>query len=298
MTETKTKDPAPIAGAEFGASLKEESAFIKALFYGEPGSGKTTNAAHMAMLGKIVFVDTEQGLEGRALKGLGVPIENISVYEDVTYDGLETLFWKMRDLLSADPTSYAGVVIDTFSELQSKMLEEDGGGKFLYSQQDYGVNTSKLRLLMRKFRDLPCHVAFTTHVRRNEDQDDGSVRYRPALTPGAGGSLLGYCNLTCFCHEVSGGSDDEFGYVGDFRSDGKFAAKDRLHVLPPRLVKPTFDRIHAYVDGTYLRGAQKLADESSGEVPDGLDGLQFQYRQRIAAAKAAAVVQPQKAGQK
>jgi hypothetical protein len=284
MTETKAK----MKTVEFGSPPSEDNAFVKILYYGEPGSGKTTNAAHMAKLGKIVFIDTEQGVDGSALRLLDVPLENISMYQDVTYEGLEALFWDMRSTLAGDPSSYAGIVIDTFSELQNKMLEEDGGGKFLYSQQDYGVNTAKLRLLMRKFRDLPCHVAFTTHVRRNEDKDDGSVRYRPALTPGAGGSLLGYCNLTCFCQEISGGSDDEFGYLGDFRSDGKVAAKDRLHVLPPRLIKPTFDRVHAYVDGTYKRGAQKLADESTGEVPEGLDGLQYEYRKRVAAAKASA----------
>jgi len=270
----------------FGSPLQEESVYLKMLYYGEPGSGKTTNAAHMAKAGKVVFVDTEQGLDGRALKSLDVPIENIEVLADVSYDGLETLFWKLREILSKDPSAYAGVVIDTFGELQAKMLEEDAGGKFLYSQQDYGINTAKLRLLMRKFRDLPCHVVFTAHIRRDEDKDDGSVRYGPSMTPGAGGSLLGYCNLTCYCSET-GVSEERFAYIGDFRSDGKRKAKDRLHCMPARLVKPTFDRVLAYAAGVYLRDAQRLADAAGGSVPEGLDPLQYEYRQFMAARKAA-----------
>lgn len=285
---TKNEAPATSGSLQFGEPLKEESAFVNILYYGDPGSGKTTNAAHMAHLGKIVYIDTEQGLDGRALKMLGVPIENITLWPDVSYAGIERLFWQMRETLEKDPDAYKGIVVDTVSELQSKLLEDDGGGKFLYSQQDYGVNTAKLRQTMRRLRDLPCHVAFTAHVRRDEDKDSGEVRYRPAITPGAGGSLLGYCNVTCYCHEVPT-EEEEFGYVGQLHADGfKLAAKDRLHVLPPRLVKPTFDRIMAYVDGTYLRSAQRLADESTGEIPEGLDPLQYEYRKRVAAAKAAA----------
>lgn len=276
-------------------TLSEEKQYVNILYYGEPGVGKTTALAAMATMGKTIFVDAESGLKAGPLKRLGIPVENIVPRRVVSYAALDALYHEMNDRLTDDPGSIAGVVLDSLSEIQRTILEQDAKNPLELSQRDYGVNTQELRLLIRHFRDLPCHVGFTTHVRRDQDEDDGTVRYGPSLTPAVGGDLLGYVDLVCYLRMLPrAGGGEEPDVVGMFRPWGKYKAKDRFGALPPMLYDPSFDRVAAYVDGTYRREAQLEADESE-EIPSGLDGVQFEYRQRVAAAKAATMAKEETA---
>ncbi len=263
-------------------TLDEESDTLKMLYHGEPGSGKTTAAAHMAKLGRVVWVLAEPGLKRRPMLDLGIPIENIELHREITYTALNDLCSDLRGALRADPQAYAGVVFDSLTEVQGRLLEAKAKS-LLITQQEYGVNTQELTLLLRHFCDLPCHVAFITHPKRDEDSD-GEVIYRPSMTPKVSGILLGQVDITCVTMALPRPDSDEPDYVGVFRPHGKHKGKDRFGCLPPRLINPTFDRIAAYVDGTYRREAQREADRSDG-VPDGLDAEQYEYRQQAAAAK-------------
>jgi len=272
--------------AKARATLSDEREFVNILYYGEPGVGKTTALAHMAKLGRVVYIDAEAGLKPGPLKRLGVPIENIEPHREVSYKALDALYHELVGELAADPDAIAGVVLDSISEIQRKILEQDAKNPIELSQRDYGVNTQELRLLIRHFRDLPCHVGFTSHVRRDQD-DDGEVRYGPSLTPAVQGDLLGYVDLVCYLRTARRDDGDEPDYVGVFRPIGKHKAKDRFGILPPKLIDPSFDRVAAYVEGTYRREAQREAD-AGDEVPEGLDPAQFEYRQRMKAAAAKA----------
>lgn len=268
-------------------TLQDEKQFVNILYYGEPGVGKTTALAHMASMGKVIFVDAESGLKSGPLKRLGIPTENIIPRRVISYPEMEKLHHELKERLTDEPGSIAGVVLDSLSEIQRAILEQDAKNPLELSQRDYGTNTQELRLLIRHFRDLPCHVGFTTHVRRDQDEDDGTVRYGPSLTPAVGGDLLGYVDLVCYMRALPrAGGGDEPDVVGAFRPVGKYKAKDRFGALPPVLYDPSFPRVAAYVDGTYLREAQLEADQSD-DVPAGLDPEQYDYRQRVAAAKAA-----------
>jgi AAA domain len=263
-------------------TLDKQTTHVNALLFGEPGSGKTTSAACLARRGKVVFVDAESGLKKKPLEALGVPIENIQLHANVTFAALEELYQQLRGELARDRDAYAGVVLDSLSEIQRALIEQDAPGRFRLTQGDYGENTQKLRLICRHFRDLPCHVVFTTHVRRDED-DDGEVHYGPALTPAVAGDLLGFVDIVCYMRAVSRPDADEPDYIGSFRPGRKFVAKDRFGVLPPRLLSPTFDRILDYVSGRYTREALRLAEK--GEPRDDLDPIQHAYIKRINSSK-------------
>ena len=187
----------------------------------------------------------------------------------------------MHAELAQDPEAYAGVVLDSVSEVQRALIEQDAPGRFRLTQGDYGENTQKLRLLLRHFRDLPCSCAFITHVRRDED-DDGKVHFGPALTPAVAGDLLGFVDIVCYCRAVPRAGAEEPDYIGTFRPARKFVAKDRFGLVPPRLIDPTFDRILAYVQGRYTREALRL-----GADCEELDAAQNDYHLRLATAKAA-----------
>jgi hypothetical protein len=269
-------------------TLDKTPSFIDMVYLGEPGSGKTTAAAHMALLGKVVWVCGEMGLEPDRLADLGIPIANIELHDRIDYDSLVELATELRTTLRATPGAYAGVVFDTFSEIQGRLLEAKAK-TLLISQNEYGVNTSELTRLLRKFTDLPCHTAYVTHTKREEDKKaDGTAVavYKSMMTPKVGSTLDGYVRISCHMVAQARTDSDEADYVGFLRPHFARRGKDRTGTLPPKLISPTFDRIEAYVSGRYLRSAMNNIDDS-GEVPDGLDPLQFEYRERIRAQKAA-----------
>jgi len=270
-------------------TLDKTPSFIDMVYLGEPGSGKTTAAAHMALLGKVVWVCGEMGLEPERLKALGVPVGNIELHTSITYDSLRSLADEMRGELRAKPGCYAGVVFDTFSEIQGRLIEAKAK-TLLISGNEYNVNTSELTRLLRKFTDLPCHTAYVTHTKREVDKHrDGTeaVTYKSMTTPKVSSVLDGYVRISCHMVAAPRPDLDEADYVGFLRPHFARRGKDRTGTLPPKLVSPTFDRIEAYVSGRYSRAALEGVDES-GEVPDGLDPLQYEYRERIRAQKAAA----------
>jgi hypothetical protein len=266
-------------------TLDKTPSYIDMVYLGEPGSGKTTAAAYMAQLGKVVWVCGEMGLEPERLASLGIPVGNIELHTAIDYDSLVELSVELRTALRAKPGCYAGVVFDTFSEIQGRLLEAKAK-TLLISQNEYGVNTSELTRLLRKYTDLPCHTVYVTHTKREEDKDSGAVTYKSMMTPKVGSTLDGYVRISCHMVAEARSDSDEADFVGFLRPHFARRGKDRTGTLPPKLVAPTFDRIEAYVSGRYLRSAMEGID-ASGEVPDGLDPIQYEYRERIRAQKAA-----------
>jgi hypothetical protein len=245
---------------QFG-SLDEQSDITNILYYGFEGTGKTTAAASMANLGKIVYINAEAGLKKRALITHGIDTSNISVYpntgELLTFDGLESLFWQMLGDLQDDPNAWAGVVWDSLTDIHLTLLRNIADAKlakqvnagmdvdrFFIDRSWYGTMTEQLRLLLRRYRDLPCHFAMTALVRRDQD-DDGAVTYGPAITPALQNDVMGYVDLVCVTEVVDIGGEET--YTGTFRPKAKYRAKERLAGAVPRmLIDPTFERVHLY----------------------------------------------------
>lgn len=241
--------------------LDDQEDIVNSMHYGPHGTGKTTAVAHMANLGKIIYVNAEGGLKIKPLRALGVDTSNIVVFPKrgtpLTFESLEKLFWKIKSDLDADPTAWAGTVWDSLSEIHKALLDNvvahqvakaERAGKerdrFFTDRADYGVMTEQVRLLCRRFRDLPCHFAITALERRDQD-DDGTVHYGPAVTPALQTDVLGYLDVVCHTSVVEIGGYDE--YRGRFRPKGKYTAKDRFGAVPVNLIDPTFDRVHGYI---------------------------------------------------
>lgn len=236
---------------------------VNVLYYGDGGTGKTTDIAAMAHLGRVILVNAESGVKARALKERGIPIENIEVWpepgQDLTFDGLEQLWKEVREELNQDPDSLAGLGWDSITEIYKALLDNvvasavvraDRAGRerdrFFIDLADYGVMTEQVRNLIRKFRDLPCHFAVSALTRREQD-DDGSVTYQPAITPALQNDLIGWMDVVCVTSVAMVAQEEE--YRGLFRPHNKWRGKDRLGGLPKWLVDPTFNRILAYTEG-------------------------------------------------
>lgn len=236
---------------------------INILYYGDGGTGKTTDLASMANLGRILVVNAEAGLKSRPLKNRGVDTAQIEVFpgpgEELTYDGLEQEFFRLREELNDDPDAYVGVVWDSVTEIYQVLLghivqkaieKADRMGKDrdpnLIALDDYGVMTQQMRSLVRRYRDLPCHFGMSALAKREQD-DDSTVTYLPQITAKLQTDLIGWVDIVCVTSVADVDGEEE--YRGLFKPHGKFRGKDRLGVLPKWLVDPTFERIDSYVSG-------------------------------------------------
>lgn len=246
------------------AGLDEIDETLNILYYGDGGTGKTTDVATMANSGLVLFINSEAGVKRRPLQERGVEISNIRLFpdprsgEELSFELLEKMYWQMKEDLEADPKSWAGTCWDSITEIHKKLLEQivasqvlkaERMGKerdrFFIDRADYGVMTEQIRLLLRRFRDLPCHFAVTALERRDQD-DDQKVSYGPSVTPALQGDLIGYVDVVVRTDVVEIGEHSEF--QGLTRKQGKYKAKDRFDVLPIRMVDPTFERILQYVN--------------------------------------------------
>lgn len=238
------------------SSVKEP---LNALYYGDGGTGKTTHICHMAERGKVLVFNAEQGLKSRALQRNGVKVENIEVYDGAyTYAGILAEWRRLVVELTDDPEAYAGVIWDSMTEIVKSVLEDVvqkavvkdiAKGKerdeHFTALEDYGVMTEQVRKLVRKYRDLPCHFGVSALERRDVDQNDGKVVYRPAMTPGLITDVYGWFDVIIHTEVENFGEDQ---YCGLTKPLGKFRGKDRYKILPKVLVDPTFERMLQYVE--------------------------------------------------
>lgn len=250
-------------------TLQDEIEYVNLMVYGNPGSGKTTDLAHLAKLGPVVFINAEAGLKRTALRQFDLPLENIEIFpakgQTLTFQALDDLFWEIKGKLDADPGAYVGVNWDSITEIHKILLEQvshkeydkavrkaERAGiepeidQFFMDRAYYGVMTEQMRQLIRKYRDLPCHIGLSALPRRDLNEKTGDISYGPALTPALQTDLEGFVDIMCHTEL----DDDLEAYIGRFRQVGIKKAKDRFKMLPPVLIDPTFDRIISYVNGT------------------------------------------------
>jgi AAA domain len=263
-------------------SLADTDEHVNALFFGEGGSGKTTAALHMAKFGRVILVNAEAGAKKKPLKRLGVPIDRIHPYEVTKYEDLDNLYHSVKKMLDDDPTSIAGTVFDSVTEIQKKLTEslvEERHAKkikagmvddvFETELKEFGKMTEMCRRICRRFRDLPCHTAFVCLDKRDVDSD--GVVYRPDLTPKFAADLVGYVDIAVYTQQQAGDVEDRSRYIGTTRPIGKFRGKDRFGATPPVMANPTFDRLVEYVNW----------DEDEGDMDD---PYQRAYEERMAKA--------------
>lgn len=240
-------------------SLADETEWARVCLYGRYGTGKTTDLASGAHLGTVVHVDAEKRLKAGPLRRLGIPVERIEPFRDITYEDLDKLIWDVKGRLYDEPGSVACLGVDGVDEIikvfvravltrnvakskarAAKRGEEVDINQFQIDLDYWGEMSEQVGRLLRHTRDLECHLLFTSHERRDID-GDGEVTYGPAATPAVQSDLMGYV-------DILGHTGLKLGwYVADFSPTGKYQAKDTFGVLPATMANPTMDRIVAYV---------------------------------------------------
>lgn len=304
-------------------NLDDLDELVRVLYYGPEGTAKSTNVAdmvNMAPEGNVLVINAEGGLRRTALANRGIDTSRIRVWpkkgEPLTFEGLERLFYRVQADLEEDPMSWIGWtwdsdtaiyqamldnVIDAVHRRAAEVLQRAGKGRsgrsgnitlpdrFESDLSDYYNKMSQqFRLLLRKWRSLDCHFAMTALLRRDEDKRSKKVQYGPAVSPAIATDVLAYVDVVV----RTATADTPAGPVWWGRTHGTAdeRGKDRLGVLPHRMIEPTMSRIQDYLIGS-LTEANDPLQVRFGEAVE-------QFEEEEAAKTAPKTVKPPRAAAK
>lgn len=233
--------------------LTDSEVYIKTMFFGDPGAGKTSAGASMAHSGKILIVDLESGVRARPLVNLGIPVDNIVVVRLKTYEEMNKMCTEVAARLAKEPGYYAGIVVDSVTEMQDKFTENLTRARHVkrtssgMKDDEFEIDgDTRIRVsgqvlrICRLLRDMPCHVAFIA-LQKEDKETDGTIYYRPALGPKTATAVASYVNIVTHLSLEPG--DNGAIRIGRSSPVGKFRGKDNIGCLPERMLNPTFDRI-------------------------------------------------------
>jgi RecA/RadA recombinase len=274
-------------------SLDDSTTHHRVLLFGQPGTGKTSCAAFVANLpgdGLTVFVDIEGGVKKDALKRLGVDTSKVVIWpdrekgEEVSYDTLESLLYRLRSTLQRQPGAIKAVSFDSSTELGASLLldittyayEKDldlpeavkakklAEGKQLRDSkhttqiQDYGTLTNQGRTIFRGFRDLGCHLVITALEKDDAESENGTKATGPELPNKLSASVRGYVDMVLRLTSETvqtGPNEQETLIQAETKPSNTRQCKDRDGFLPAIMLTPTMTRIHDYVTGKITEAA-------------------------------------------
>lgn len=250
--------------------------FVNALWWGEEGTGKTTDLASLVNLpgtGKLIIINAEAGVKKRALERLDIDTSRIVLWPPhgvaISYNNMDRLRRQIATQIEEEPGSILGVGWDSLSEISEQVMDlavkrgiksaqERGndrlGDEFDVEQSDWGVMTNQVKKLLRGYRDLKCHFGATAleRVFSPKKNEVGIDQLGPALNPGLASKALGffdYCLRTTADNVTVSEDEAEILATAWTRKTKKIRAKSRDGILPVRWPEPTFDRLVAYDKG-------------------------------------------------
>ena len=158
------------------------------LFYGRPGSAKTT--LFSTWPGKKLLLDVmDEGTDSIS------DVPNIDVMDITEWDQIEEAYWYLHE----NPDEYDVVCIDTVTALQQIIIEEIGAKKKLKGKRagdwgtmtkaDWGTVASRMKTWITNYRNLPMEVVFLAQDRvfsddTDEEDEEGLDAYLgPCLSP-------------------------------------------------------------------------------------------------------------------
>lgn len=170
----------------------EYGRWIKALFCGDAGAGKTLLSSTFPY---PFFASAEGGLMSIADR-------------DIPYVELQNSkeLFDLKQYLDVDPESRQKllgvrvdtIVIDTVDQVQKILKAErlKEKGRESLSQDDWGWLGDQMESIINGFRNLDMHVVFTCHLKEARDEELGVIYYQPGLQGRIGGEIAQKVDLS------------------------------------------------------------------------------------------------------
>lgn len=224
--------------------------WINALFYGDPGAGKTYlggTAQDHPSTGPVLVLDVEGGTATLRHR------PDIDVIRVTSFQGLVDKWAELQKEKGKFP--WKTVMVDSLTELQKldmndimyKVLQRDPDrDPDVPSQREWGKSINHIREIVRRFRDLPCNTIFTALAQTKQDSGSGSVAVTPALPGKLANEVPGFLDIVGYLY-----TDVERDAVVRrllVQPTRKYRAKDRLGALGTVIEDPTIPQIWQLIE--------------------------------------------------
>lgn len=220
-----------------------DTARLKILVYGDPGSTKTS---FLATAPNNLIYDLEDGLVAAKQSPNGIA-DNVKTIPFQSWDQSRALLGTLQKR-PEELESYEVFSIDTLSELHKRGLAEvterefrkrPSANRYVAETEQHTENNERIVRFFRALRDLDRHLIVVAHARTVEPKNRPAKTY-PDFSEGLANKIMAFMDVVIYMEmrKIDGVPTP----VGRFISNGQIAAKNRIG-LPEEVINPTFEQI-------------------------------------------------------
>jgi hypothetical protein len=240
--------------------------WIKALFYGDAGAGKTHligTASELEDLCPVLIFDVEGGLKTLRKFSTKDRIERKVIR---SIEDLDKAYTDLYHSIKDGVLPYKTVGLDSLSELTDvdmRAIMKDAYNRNpetvnvdVPSQREWGIARNHVRKIVRAFRDLPCNVIMTAGL-GVEQQPEQPSKFFPAFAGKLKMEVPGFFDIVGYMSTDTSGGDvvRQIQFLGSRR----VVAKDRSGSLGEIITNPSFPKIWEMVNNPVNSTAPQVA---------------------------------------